>query len=116
MEQIWPKPRVSRRARGHHQFEDQFLQISLTGRATKQRLSTTNQETVEGGSGLKIFFRSWRPGEKAHAIVVIVPGFNAHSGYYEWVAEQFVADGLAAYALDRRGRGKALVKWDTLYS
>lgn len=39
--------------------------------------------------------------------MVIVPGFNAHSGYYGWVAEQFVADGLAVYAVDLRGRGNS---------
>jgi acylglycerol lipase len=42
-----------------------------------------------------------------HATVVIIPGFNAHSGYYEWVAEQFVADGLSVYAVDLRGRGNS---------
>jgi len=52
---------------------------------------------VEGAGGLRIFFRSLRPKEKPHAFVVIVPGFNAHSGYYEWAAEQFVAAGLAVY-------------------
>jgi acylglycerol lipase len=73
----------------------------------KQSLATTNQETVDGESGLKIFFRSWHPDDTAHAIVVIVPGFNAHSGYYEWVAEQFVADGVAVYSIDLRGRGNS---------
>jgi acylglycerol lipase len=73
----------------------------------KQSLATTNQETVDGDSGLKLFFRSWHPDGTAHAIVVIVPGFNAHSGYYEWVAEQFVAAGLAVYAVDLRGRGNS---------
>jgi alpha-beta hydrolase superfamily lysophospholipase len=62
-------------------------------------------ETVENADGLRIFFRSLRPQEKPHAVVVIVPGFNAHSGYYSWVAEQFVAKGLAVYAVDLRGRG-----------
>jgi alpha-beta hydrolase superfamily lysophospholipase len=38
---------------------------------------------------------------------VIVHGFNSHSGQYVWVAEQFVANGLAVYALDLRGRGKS---------
>lgn len=28
----------------------------------------------------------------------MIPGFNAHSDCYEWVANQFVADRLAAYA------------------
>jgi alpha-beta hydrolase superfamily lysophospholipase len=73
----------------------------------EQKPSTTNQETVEGVSGLKIFLRSWRPDGKARGAVVIVPGFNAHSGYYGWVAEQFVADGLAVYAVDLRGRGNS---------
>ena len=73
----------------------------------EQKLSTANQETVEGASGLKISFRSWRPDRKARAAVVIVPGFNAHSGYYGWVADRFVADGLAVYAVDLRGRGSS---------
>jgi acylglycerol lipase len=73
----------------------------------QQSLDIANQETVEGGSGLKIFFRSWHPAQKPRASVVIIPGFNAHSGYYEWVAVQLVADGLAAYAVDLRGRGNS---------
>ena len=36
-----------------------------------------------------------------------MPGFNSHSGYYLWVADQFVANGLAVYALDLRGRGNS---------
>ncbi len=39
--------------------------------------------------------------------MVIVPGFNSHSGYYGWVAEQLVSLGLAVYAVDLRGRGKS---------
>src|SRR5258708_36324982 len=71
----------------------------------QQKPGTTSQETVEGVSGLKIFFRSWRPDSEARGAMVIVPGFNAHSGYYGWVAEQLVAHGLAVYAVDLRGRG-----------
>lgn len=71
----------------------------------QQSLDTARQETVPGATGLNIFFRSWRPNDKPNATVVIIPGFNAHSGYYEWVAGQFVARGLAVYALDLRGRG-----------
>jgi alpha-beta hydrolase superfamily lysophospholipase len=65
------------------------------------------EETFDGAGGLKIFFRSWRPGGKPRGVVVIVPGFNSHSGYYGWVAEQFTASGLAVYAVDLRGRGKS---------
>jgi acylglycerol lipase len=64
-------------------------------------------ERVEGASGLRIFFRSLRPKVKPRANVIIVPGFNAHSGYYTWVAEQFVGTGCAVYAVDLRGRGNS---------
>jgi acylglycerol lipase len=64
-------------------------------------------ESFEGVAGLKIFTRSWRPEGKPRGVVVIVPGFNAHSGHYQWVAEQLVASGLAAYAIDLRGRGQS---------
>jgi hypothetical protein len=42
----------------------------------------TNQETVEGVNGPKIFFRSWRPDEKVRRDILGVPDFSAHSGYY----------------------------------
>jgi acylglycerol lipase len=68
---------------------------------------TDSGERVEGAGGLRIFFRSLRPQVRPRAVVVIVPGFNAHSGYYAWAAEQFVAAGLAVYAVDLRGRGNS---------
>jgi len=70
----------------------------------------TNQmreERIEGKDGLNLFVRSWRPEIDRRGVVVIVPGFNAHSGYYAWVAQQFTANGLAVYAVDLRGRGKS---------
>jgi acylglycerol lipase len=66
-----------------------------------------NEERVEGSGGLKIFVRSWRPDGKARGVVAICHGVNSHSGYYTWAAEQFVASGLAVYALDLHGRGKS---------
>src|SRR5437879_3963171 len=50
--------------------------------------STVEEGTFVSTGGLKIFFRSWRPPGTPRGLVVIVPGFNAHSGYYAWVAEQ----------------------------
>ena len=64
-------------------------------------------EMVQTVDGQKIFFRSRRPTEKSRALIVIVPGFNAHSGYYAWAADQFVAAGFAVYAVDLRGRGNS---------
>ena len=67
-----------------------------------------NESSFTGVGGLKILTRTWRPAvDKPRGVVVIVHGFNSHSGQYCWVAEQFVANGLAVYALDLRGRGKS---------
>jgi acylglycerol lipase len=66
-----------------------------------------HQERFDNGHGLNIFFRSWRPDSNPRAVIVIVHGFNSHSGYYGWVAEQLVIAGFAVYALDLRGRGQS---------
>ena len=67
--------------------------------AVEQRLKTTG--------GLTLFVRSWRPNANPRGVVVIVPGFNSHSGYFGWTAEQLVAADLAVYAVDLRGRGQS---------
>jgi alpha-beta hydrolase superfamily lysophospholipase len=64
------------------------------------------EETYPGTGGLRIAYRSWRP-DRPRGVVVIVPGFNSHSGYYVWAAGQLVAAGLAVYAVDLRGRGRS---------
>ncbi len=69
--------------------------------------STMRDERMEGVGGITLFTRSWRPAGKPTGVVVIVHGFNSHSGHYTWVAEQFTARGLAVYALDLRGRGSS---------
>jgi acylglycerol lipase len=74
---------------------------------TKTLADTVREEKVEGGAGLEIFVRSWRPDGAARGVVAIVHGVNSHSGYYLWAAEQLVASGLAVYALDLHGRGKS---------
>ena len=65
------------------------------------------EETLDGVGGLRIFTRSWRPEGKPRAVVVLSHGFNSHSGYYLWTAEQLLGDGYAVYALDYRGRGRS---------
>ena len=55
----------------------------------------------------KVFYRHWKPAGTARAVVVIVHGFNSHSGYYQWVAEQLIASQYAVFALDLRGRGNS---------
>jgi alpha-beta hydrolase superfamily lysophospholipase len=67
----------------------------------------TGEERLESVGGLQIFVRWWRPERAARGVVVVVHGFNSHSGEYGWTAEQLVTDGLAVYAGDLRGRGKS---------
>jgi acylglycerol lipase len=66
-----------------------------------------NESSFDGIGGLKIAARSWRPEGKARAVMILIHGFNAHSGYMEWPAEQFAANGFAVHALDLRGRGRS---------
>ena len=61
----------------------------------------------DGVGGLRIFYRQWRPVGALRGLVVLVHGFNSHSGYYAWVASQLTAAGFAVYALDHRGRGRS---------
>jgi len=63
--------------------------------------------TFENKSGLKIFTRTWLPEGSARGVIVIVHGLNSHSGYYQWVADQFAAKDFAVYALDLEGRGQS---------
>jgi alpha-beta hydrolase superfamily lysophospholipase/uncharacterized protein YbjT (DUF2867 family) len=65
------------------------------------------EEFFEGSQGLQMFLRSWRPPSKPRGVVVIVHGLMAHSGLYEWVADNLVKSDLAVYALDLVGHGKS---------
>lgn len=66
------------------------------------------ESSFKSVDGLTISMRSWQPNAgPARGLVVIVPGFNSHSGYYQWVAGELTADGLAVHAIDLRGRGKS---------
>lgn len=65
------------------------------------------ESSFAGVGGLKIATKSWETNGPARAIMILIHGFNAHSGYMEWPGEQFAAHGLASYALDLRGRGNS---------
>jgi len=68
---------------------------------------SAREGTFKSNEGLQIFYRSWQPNGRSRATVVVVPGFNSHSGYYDWVAGQLASAGLAVVAVDLRGRGKS---------
>ena len=63
--------------------------------------------TFENKAGLKIFTRTWLPDTNISGVIIIVHGFNSHSGYYQWVAGQFTNQHYAVYALDLQGRGQS---------
>jgi acylglycerol lipase len=65
------------------------------------------EERITGADHLPILLRSWRPAMSARAVVAICHGFNSHSGYYRWTAQQLVARGFAVYAVDLHGRGES---------
>ena len=66
-----------------------------------------NESSFAGVGGLNIYTRSWQPEGNPRAVVILIHGFNAHSGYMEYPAEQFASNGFSVYALDLRGRGKS---------
>ncbi len=70
-----------------------------------QASAQPSTNSFEAGNGQKIFYRHWKAAGRPKAVVVIVHGFNSHSGYYQWTAEQLTAKDYAAYAVDLRGRG-----------
>lgn len=57
--------------------------------------------------GQKVFYRNWKTTGSPKAVVVIVHGFNSHSGYYQWVAEQLATNNYEIFAIDLRGRGNS---------
>ena len=63
--------------------------------------------TFEVANGQKVFYRNWKTANSPKAVVVIVHGFNSHSGYYQWTAEQLTAKNFETYAIDLRGRGNS---------
>jgi alpha-beta hydrolase superfamily lysophospholipase len=86
-----------------HQQDEKEEEHTMTQIAA----SSAREGTFKSTEGLRIFYRSWQPTVRSRGTVAIVPGFNSHSGYYDWVAGQLVATGLAVFAVDLRGRGQS---------
>jgi alpha-beta hydrolase superfamily lysophospholipase len=91
--------KAERRQNGTTNTLEQEVPMSAMFNKTEGRLP------VDGG--LSIFYRGWMPVMPAKAIVVIVPGFNSHSGYYLDTGASLASRGFATYAVDLRGRGRS---------
>ncbi|MBV8251801.1 MAG: lysophospholipase [Chitinophaga sp.] len=72
-----------------------------------QASNQSQTSTFLGKDGLNVFHRNWKSDAPAKGLMVIAHGFNSHSGYYQWAAEQLTTQGFEVYALDFPGRGKS---------
>lgn len=57
--------------------------------------------------GLNVSYKNWKPDGSPKAILVFAHGFNSHSGYFQWPAEQLIANQYEVYAIDFPGRGQS---------
>lgn len=65
-------------------------------------------EAFEMPDGVQLPYRVWRPvGEAPRAVVLALHGFNDHSRAWTMPAESWAARGIATYAYDQRGFGRA---------
>src|SRR5258707_5035763 len=88
------------RRRGVDRIEKEKLMMQAAG-------PVVGEDRFEGTDGYRLFYRTWRPDGPARGVVVIVPGFNGHSGYYPWTAQHLAGSGFPAYPLDLRGPGRS---------
>ena len=65
------------------------------------------EEKVRSAGDVGIHVRAFPPVGRPRAAVVMCHGVNSHGGQYLWPGTQLAAAGLAAFALDLRGRGKS---------
>ncbi|MET0637751.1 MAG: lysophospholipase [Chitinophagaceae bacterium] len=61
--------------------------------------------TFKNNEGQNLFYRNWKIAADPKAVVLIVHGFNSHSGYYQDFALHLNENQFEVYAIDLRGRG-----------
>lgn len=65
------------------------------------------ERTFPGHGGVPIVYDVWKPPGEVRAVVVLAHGYGEHARRYDHVAQRFGQAGLATYALDHRGHGRA---------
>lgn len=65
------------------------------------------ERTFDGVGGVRIVYDVWMPDTAVRGVVVLAHGYGEHARRYDHVAEHFGQAGLAMYALDHRGHGRA---------
>lgn len=69
--------------------------------------TTRTERTFDGVGGVRIVYDVWTPDTKPRGVVVLAHGYGEHARRYDHVAQRFGEAGLATYALDHRGHGRA---------
>ena len=65
------------------------------------------ERTFAGVGGVSIVYDVWTPDTPARGVVILAHGYGEHARRYDHVARHFGEAGLATYALDHRGHGRA---------
>jgi alpha-beta hydrolase superfamily lysophospholipase len=68
---------------------------------------TRTERTFQGVGAVRIVYDVWTPPGKPRGVVVLAHGYGEHARRYDHVAQRFGEAGLATYALDHRGHGRA---------
>lgn len=58
-------------------------------------------------AGANLYCQSWTPDKAPKAIIILVHGYDEHSGRYAYFAEHCVNHGFAVHTLDHWGHGKS---------
>lgn len=70
-------------------------------------VTTRVERTFEGVGGIPIVYDVWTPDTEVRGVVILAHGYGEHARRYDHVAQRFGEAGLATYALDHRGHGRA---------
>jgi acylglycerol lipase len=66
-----------------------------------------DEDQFPGARGLQLYYQRWRSEASTRAVIVLVHGDFAHSGWYLNLPEHEVPRGYVVYAFDRRGWGRS---------
>ncbi|RIV21316.1 lysophospholipase [Fibrisoma montanum] len=72
-----------------------------------QTLSQPQTKSFVSEQGLAVSYKNWHAADAPKALVVLAHGFNSHSGYFQWAAEQLTAQNYEVYGIDFPGRGNS---------
>ena len=62
---------------------------------------------ISSRDGISLYQQCWLPESACRAVVVVIHGFNEHSGRYARLAADLNNQGYAVYSIDLRGHGKS---------